>query len=444
MIRFRRSAVGLLLALALPLPLAAGGSAFAAPSPRAAHGSTVVPAASLAIPTASLAIPAASPTLTAEPRALAAESHGGPAAPSAPLELPRPTGPYAVGRDTLHLTDAQRRDPWVPSAGARELMATMYYPARPGTGGAPAPYMTTEEAQLLLKGSELADVLPAEQLAGTRTHARTGARAVGGHHPLVVLSPGFALHRATLSLLSEELASRGYVVALLDHAYESLGTAFPGGRTLTCVACDTVKNAPKDDQLPLMAKVATGRAADISFVIDTLTAAPHRPHGPARRYSSMIEPKRIGVAGHSIGGNSAATAMAADRRIRAGINMDGGFSAPVPPSGLNGRPFLMLGNLSGHAPDGKEGSWLPNWRRLDGWKRWLTVRDAGHFSFIDLPVLGAQLGIPDPTAPIPGKRAGEITRTYAGAFFDQQLRGIPQPLLDGPSTANPEVVFHNP
>jgi hypothetical protein len=30
------------------------------------------------------------------------------------------------------------------------------------------------------------------------------------------------------------------------------------------------------------------------------------------------------------------------------------------------------------------------------------------------------------------------------AFFDLHLRGIPQPLLDGPTAAHPEVVFHQP
>ncbi|MGY5124812.1 alpha/beta hydrolase family protein [Streptomyces nigrescens] len=379
--RIRRGAAALLLAATLPLPLAAAGTAVAAPAPPAAHTT--------------------SPT--------APDTH-------TRLELPRPTGPYAVGRDTLPLTDTHRKDPWVPSAGPRELMASMYYPARPGTGGARSPYMSTEEARLLLEGTRRTDALPPEQLAATRTHARSGARAIGGKHPLVgVVEKG-----------------------------DDIGTTFRGGRTLTCVACDTVGQAPEKTQRKLMAKVATGRAADISFVIDTLTAAPDRHHVPAWRHSAMIDPKRIGTAGHSIGGNSAASAMAADHRIRAGVNMDGTFFAPVPRSGLDGRPFLMLGGLNGHAPGDEDTSWLRDWRRLDGWKRWLTVRDAGHFTFIDLPVLGEQLGVTDPNAPLSGKRSGEITRDYVTAFFDQQLRGIPRPLLDGPSAANPEAVFQKP
>ncbi|GAB7031471.1 hypothetical protein [Streptomyces platensis] len=144
--RLRRGAAALALAATLPLPLA--GAALAAP-----HGAEAAPAVAPASPAA------------------------------ATLHLPRPTGPYTVGRDTLHLTDKQRRDPWVPSAGARELMASLYYPARPGTGHHRAPYLTADEARLLLQGIHRADVLPAAALAATRTHARTDARpdGAGGH-----------------------------------------------------------------------------------------------------------------------------------------------------------------------------------------------------------------------------------------------------------------------
>ncbi|MFE7039569.1 hypothetical protein ACFU9X_08995 [Streptomyces atratus] len=77
------------------------------------------------------------------------------------LEVPRPTGPYATGRDTLHLTDRSRQDPWVPAAGARQLMVSVHYPARPGSGTATAPYMTTDEARRRM---------------ASRTHVVPGAR----------------------------------------------------------------------------------------------------------------------------------------------------------------------------------------------------------------------------------------------------------------------------
>lgn len=104
----------------------------------------------------------------------------------------------------------------------------------------------------------------------------------------------------------------------------------------------------------------------------------------------------------------------------------------------------MLGTLAGHAPTSRDTTWPTTWQRLDGWKRWLTVRDSGHFTFIDLPVLAGQLGMTDPAAPLSGDRSGEITTAYVGAFFNQALRGVHQPLLAGPSAANPEVTFQNP
>ncbi|MFI9595031.1 alpha/beta hydrolase family protein [Nonomuraea sp. NPDC052265] len=390
--------------------------------------------AATALLTLALALP-----VTAATAASAAASSTNPS--DVRVAIPRPTGRYEVGRDTLHLVDRDRRDPWMPTAGARELMVSMYYPAR--AGGSAAPYMTVDEAQLLLDGQRLGAAFKPEQLAGVRTNAHIGARPVGGRHPLVVLSPGFTLNRATLTMLAEELASKGNVVALVDHAYESFGTTFPGGRTLTCVACETVEKAPTDEEeKALMAKAAANRATDLSFVIDRLTL----PAGPAPAWKRwrMIDPRRIGAAGHSLGGNAVASVMAADRRVRAGVNLDGTFFAPVPASGLGGRPFLMLGTKAQHSPDSIDTTWLRDWRRMDGWKRWLTVTGSGHFTFIDLPVLGGQVGITDPTAPLPGKRSGEITTAYVGAFFDRHLHGEPRPLLDGPSPADPEVTFQNP
>ncbi|MEU7898738.1 hypothetical protein AB0B45_38510 [Nonomuraea sp. NPDC049152] len=124
--------------------------------------------------------------------------------------------------------DKNRKDPWVPEAGARQLMVSMYYPAR-RTTGRPAPYMTTEEARSLLQRKAPGADIPAETISGTRTHAHTDARPAGGRFPLVMLSPGLGLPRASLTFLAEDLASRGYVVALVDHTYESSGTTFPDG-----------------------------------------------------------------------------------------------------------------------------------------------------------------------------------------------------------------------
>lgn len=343
-------------------------------------------------------------------------------------QLPTPTGFFAVGRNVLHLVDSARPDPWTP-AQPRELMVSMYYPAQRGSG-VTAPYATDEEIHLLLDGAELAGV-PVQPLSLAKTNSTVDAAPVAGSYPMVVLSPGFTAPRYTLTALSEELASRGYIVAAVDHAGESFGTEFPDGRISTCVACEKT-TAPGE-----IARVPEVRAHDISFLLDSLTGP-----NPAWPHARSIDATRIGMAGHSIGGASAAAAMTLDPRVRAGVNMDGSFQGTVPPAGLGDRPFLMFDAETQPGPTGGDPSWEEAWPRLTGWKRWLTLAGANHESFLDTVALAEQLGLPGETS-LANTRALDLTRTYVAAFFDQHLRGITQPLLDGPNHASPEVRFHN-
>ncbi|MGX4735705.1 alpha/beta hydrolase family protein [Kitasatospora griseola] len=349
---------------------------------------------------------------------------------SVQLELPRPTGPFAVGREIIHLVDQNRTDPWVPSAGPRQLMVSMYYPARPGTGG-PAPYMTPEAARLLLDGKLPGNTVPTEVVSGARTWSRTDAAPQHGRFPLIVLSPGFTMPRTELTALAEDLTSHGYVVALVDHTYENYGTTFPDGHTTTCVMCG--KFLTREDWAGLDAS----RAEDVSFVLDRLTDRPH----PAWRYARLIDRDRIGMAGHSVGGAATVPTMLTDDRVRAGVNLDGSMDFGVPATGLKGKPLLMLGHP---LEDGQEDtSWTDGWAALDGWKRWLTVTGSDHGTFTDIPVLAEQLGLPHPpTTTITPERGVQLTRQYVTAFFDLQLKGIPRPILDDPTPQNPEITFH--
>ncbi|MFE9451816.1 alpha/beta hydrolase family protein [Streptomyces sp. NPDC006739] len=375
-----------------------------------------------------LPIAAAAPAFAAAPSDAVSAAH--PAATGFAAALPRPTGRYAVGRNMLHLVDDSRQDPWVPAAGPRQLMVSMYYPARPGSG-TPAPYMTTDEARLFLQDRVPGSGIPPEALTAVRTWARADARPVHGRFPLVLLSPGFTFPRALFSSIAEDLASRGYVVALIDHTYETPGVTFPDGRTLPCAICDQ----PPTGGLPAIAR---SRAKDSSFVIDQLTS-----HHSPWIYAHLIDRRRIGMAGHSIGGDAAAVTMAADRRVRAGVNMDGTFHEPVPAAGLNGRPFLLFGAQSDESP-GMDSSWDDAWTRLDGWKRRLTIAGAEHGTFSDLPLLSQAVGRPSRPGAIAPLRGLAITRTYLGDFFDLQLKGQPEPLLDGPSPNEPEVTVQLP
>ena len=135
--------------------------------------------------------------------------------------LPEPTGSFPVGTTSLWLRDASRPDPWAAGVDVRELMVTLWYPAS-SSDGARTRYMTPAESRLQLTSREIGGVAP-DMLSTVRTNAVSDATPAGGERflPLVVLSPGFTNSRGTLTGLAEDLASHGYVVAGVDHTYES-------------------------------------------------------------------------------------------------------------------------------------------------------------------------------------------------------------------------------
>ncbi|WP_449474816.1 alpha/beta hydrolase family protein [Streptomyces abikoensis] len=337
--------------------------------------------------------------------------------------IPAPTGREPVGTKTLHLTDTSRPDPWKPAAGKRELMVTLWYPAR-HQGDRNAPYMSKQLSKAWLGK---------EDLGGVRTNSTAGARPTGKPRPLVVLSPGFGMSRASLTGLGEDLASRGYAVAALDHTYEA-PVEFPGGRIETCEICKT-RDFPA---------VVANRSKDIRFLLDQLTG----PRGPL-----AVDARRIAVAGHSIGGASAVRALHDDPRVDAAVNLDGNF--PPESAGKVNKPVLLMGaqraevNDPGSDQDPRT-NWDRTWKQFTGWKRWLDVPQGGHMTFTDAPWLVDRFGLPEGTPPdavkrgygtLHGPRSTALTRAYVGAFLDRHLRGTPSLLLDRPSPAYPEVTF---
>ncbi|MFI6030070.1 alpha/beta hydrolase family protein [Amycolatopsis magusensis] len=352
---------------------------------------------------------------------------GMPASAATELHLLKPTGVLPVGMTTLHLVDSSRPDPWVPT-GPRELMVSLRYPTFVPHGQR-AQYLTPLESELLLKEAEIT-TLPFDLLSRTRTHSVAGAPPMG-RWPLVVLSPGFTKPRATLSGLAEDLASHGYVVAVVEHTYESVATTFPDGRVTQCVACEIVRTPENVHEY--WKKLHDGRAADVSFVIDSLLAD----------WGRSIDGSRIAMAGHSAGGASGIHSMLADPRIKAGINIDGMQEGPAQID--LSRPFLFLGRSSQYTPGASEqaGTWEAAWSQLAGWKRWLVVDGAEHGSFTDVGLLGDQAGL-EGGGELSGERTSVITRRYVRAFVDEHLRGIPQVLLNSPSARYPEIAFCSP
>jgi dienelactone hydrolase len=347
------------------------------------------------------------------------------------LHLPNPTGHQPVGTTSLYMKDTSRPDPWVPTVPYRELMVSLFYPTA-SADGLKKQYMTPAESEAYLSRENIPG-LPPDAFSTVQTYSLVDAKPVGKRHslPLIVLSPGNTQPRATLTSWAEDLASHGYVVAVIDHTYENRAQTFPDGRMTGCAACEQ-----DDDQDAFFQKQVPSRTKDVSFVLDQLTG-----RHPVWRYANLIDPQRIGMTGHSAGGATTTHTMVNDPRIKAGIDVDGSIHVNLTAPGLN-RPFMFLGSMDEYTPgaQGPYDDWEKDWPLMTGWKRWLMVSGSAHASYTDLGVLADQVGV-DIGATMPGERAVAITRAYVRAFFDQHLRCRPQPLLNRPSSAYPEVTF---
>ncbi|MER6363990.1 lipase [Kitasatospora sp. NPDC001527] len=392
-------------------------------------------AAALAVLLASGAL---APTSTAYARPPAATT----AAPIA-LTLPAPTGPQPVGTTTLHLVDPRRPDRWAPTPRPRELMAQLWYPA--AACGAPAHRLApwTGAAERAHLESDYLGAAPGS-LTWPATHSREDAPVDRtARHPVVLYSPGSRADRSFATLAAEDLASRGYVVAVLDHTFDAGEVAFPDGRL-------EVRNKPAVFAMT-DEEIVAYRTADTRFVLDRLTDlaagadpdAEHRPLPPG--LGAALDLGAVGVAGHSMGGATAVQTLHDDPRVRAGASLDGPVFGTAATDGLD-RPLLLFG--ASDVRPARDAMWDALWPRLTSWRRQIVLEGSGHGSFADLEVLLSAarpaiawpadevdhlLGVIDPA------RAVAAQRAYLAAFFDLQLRHRPTPLFTAPSPAHPEV-----
>lgn len=384
------------------------------------------------------------------------------------LAPPEPTGPHAVGQVRLHLVDEGRGHPWVKGAERRDVMVTLWYPAAEG-GGEPARYVP-DAVEGVLDG-ELEQVgLPREAVdfAGSPVHAAIGADLAPGvdRAPVLLYSHGFnqTRHQATAQL--EELASRGYTVAAMDHPYESSAVELPDGRVLR-------NSVPGEMDTAEMYREAIGvRVADVGLVLDALEGAaggsgPGAGGDPLPAgLGAALDLTSVGMFGHSAGGLTAAEAMLADDRIDAGVDLDGTLAYHAgdeewAESTLRGtdRPFLIFGGgVSGTDEHPHTSEHSRDWRMFrdasTGEVLEIYLAEGEHMGFIDTQWYVPQIeaggwsggptwrdSVEDSIGTVDPERSVAAQRAYLTAFFDEHLRGEEQPLLDGPSPDHPDVAF---
>ncbi|ANE48954.1 hypothetical protein SY83_15755 [Paenibacillus swuensis] len=373
--------------------------------------------------------------------------------------LPEPDGPYAIGTLTYHWVDRDRQETLAPrsvTAGPRELMAQIWYPAQLNgkeTRQDYAPYVPDlSRWSRAVAGEYPVPAFLLSHLSLVKTHAVNGAEVSEERerYPVILFSHGFPGTRFTNGAQLEEWASQGFIVVSIEHAYSALATVFPDGRTamLSQGVPEFTDNEGWDE---FITEVWT---EDVRTVLKELKQVNRQdPHG---MLTDKLDLERIGMAGHSFGGATAVQALMAEPDMKAALNMDGSLFGGVAPAGGIGKPLLIMtargrGTQPGENAEEPTDAQLKEQginretyqfivkempkrkaRALRGGGLELTITPASHMSFSDYHLLSPLLAWMDGVEPM---KTNQTINNYATAFFKAHLYGTAEALLKPGKTA---------
>ncbi|GAA2519651.1 alpha/beta hydrolase family protein [Winogradskya humida] len=323
--------------------------------------------------------------------------------------FPEPFGPFGVGTTVVQWSDPDRGEAATPDVGDRRVVVVqLWYPA--GAVGADAPraqYLGRDrrEADIVAAGEAEYLGAPAFVLDGpprAHTHAVfDAAPAAGGRFPVVLFSPGLGGLRTQNTAWAEDLASRGYVVAGVDHPYDSAAVVLAEGRTVRTRISDE-GSGTRSDWIAV-------RAADLRFVLTQL----------GRLDDGRMDVGRVAVTGHSLGGAAAMRAAQQDARFGAVINLDGG---PDPEQGPLRQPVLALTH---EIRDKADADYLALLAKVlesgTATSYRLTVPGSAHLTFTDAPLYLPP--VPSVVGSLGAAGSVRMTTETCAVFLDATLRG---------------------
>jgi predicted dienelactone hydrolase len=391
--------------------------------------------------------------------------------------LPVPTGPFAVGRIAYHWTDSSRAEPLSPREGARrEIMVHVWYPAaRPTTSRRTAPYINAFAAVSKAVPREALEGLfrPAAysviELSLPETHTVAGAAMPSSRekYPVLLFSHGLGIPTALYTAAIEDLVSYGYVVAAIDHTYDTAFTVFPGDRVVLYArqAWQTESQKPNGYVNYVKKRIEEAWSPDIRFVLGQLG----RLDGDASLsapFCGRLGLERVGAFGHSMGGLAAVRACQLEVRILACMNQDADiagspFIATPTGDGLR-QPLLFFTAATANIfkdnfvrPTDEDLKRMNTTRsqydadvtrvqrnqnaalasvRGGSYRVLIDIPSFIHRTFSDLPLLAAD-DSPQRDESLANFR---IAQSYTRAFFDKYLKSRKETLLDKKKVPIPE------
>lgn len=341
-----------------------------------------------------------------------------------------------MGTVTYFWADTSRPDHLTENPDdPRQVPVQLWYPAA-GAGGRSAAYMP--DLDRLAAGLEVDPTaqlkrLPvdAARLAEVRLHATVNPAVAetGERFPLVMVSPGGNVSRHWHSALAQDLASRGYVVAVISHAHSGLDV-FPTVGLLRSHPRWDPDDATEEERERLDQGRTDLLAADARFVLNRLGSLEEGP------LAGRIDMDRVAILGHSRGGSTVSRACASDPRFKACVIFDNVGSEPELSRGLE-QPMMTIRSAGEDWPEARA-SRVHNYLAGTGTRAYeVVIEGAGHFSFTDIPLLDAAVF----PAAIEPERAHRLICDYTVLFLEQALAGKQPGDLEARAATDPEVVL---
>lgn len=318
---------------------------------------------------------------------------------------PVPTGPETVGTRIVHWVDPSRRDPFAGRSESRELLVRFWYPASLKQACEPADYTSPKTWSYF---SHLLGI----PLPTVRTNSCLNAPVASGRHPVVVFTHGYTGTFTDYTFLFEDLASRGFIVASVNHTYEATATEFPDGRLVTSRIGSHLNDTWRGDDKTL-AMASSVRLQDLRFALNQLQRINTRTGDP---FARKLELSRVAIAGHSAGGTIAFRAIEQDSRFKAAVILDGfALSSQMRPTK---KPVLLM--RSGPETDAVDRCEV--WSSLHGPRVFVDLNGAEHLTPSDAlwlargAIASGPMGTDSTVAAI---------RDEVATFLDTYLRGGP-------------------
>lgn len=362
-------------------------------------------------------------------------------------------GPYPVGTTTMVLKDERREEPATDDpADRRKLMIQIWYPASPGTGTGPSPYI--EHLPVVLEGLRQAISIPPlllGQLKYVQPHSTQDAELSTDQdrYPVLLFSHGLTGFRNQNTFQVEELASRGYVVVGIDHAYDAAAVVYPDHTAML-----KLENLSGFDAYEKKSRLWV---EDAKFVLDQIELLNESDHKGI--LSDRLDMDKVGMFGHSFGGATAAQMLLADNRVKAALNMDGTlYGQPVPEGGY-GKPYMQMNaelsidrlafersldqaiESSGRSREDYEQFWAESADRRQragaGEAYSVVFAHANHMSFTDFYLFSPLL---PPTGAAPRQMHRSINE-LSSAFFDRYVKGDSNVSLEKVADGLPHVTM---